>query len=139
MGNEQELIDNSDLINHTADYTYSQGANLGITIRVFAGIVFPFVLFFFIESIFNEAYIGTFIVFIFLIPILWALTGRSGVQICERTKFFKEYSTFVGVKYGKWKSSKGLPDIAILTIRKSQTISSGFGSNSMNIENVETY
>lgn len=138
MTEDHELIDNTELINHVADLKFSHGANLGITARVFAGIMFPLFFYLFVASIITGVYIGTGIALLFLTPILWALTARSGVQICERTQFFKEYSTFVGFKFGKWKTSKGMPDVAILTIRKNQQISSGFGSNAMNVENVET-
>lgn len=61
-----------------------------------------------------------------------------GIQLCIHSKYFREYTSYLGIKYGKWKSGRGLTDVAILTIRKNKSVSSSFGSNAIAIDSKET-
>jgi hypothetical protein len=138
VNSENDLIDSSEMENHKADYSFSHGPNFVITVRVILGlfsILFWFILF---NAIINLAIIGIFIALLFLIPLMYVVTSHSGVLISTHSKYFKEYTTYMGVKYGKWKSSRGLTDVAILTIRKTQRIGSSFGASGIDIENIET-
>tara|TARA_B100000809_G_C14796335_1_gene408587 strand:- start:174 stop:623 length:450 start_codon:yes stop_codon:yes gene_type:complete len=88
--------------------------------------------------ILNGSFVGILIVFFFLLPLLFVLTAHTGVILSTNSKYFKEYSTYLGLKFGKWKSSRGLTDVAILTIRKTKRVSSTFGGGVIDIENKET-
>ena len=138
MQNSEELIDNTELVNHTVDFSFSHGPSFGAPARIVVGMVLPIFIFGLIMSILNLAFLGIFLTLIFIIPMLFVLTSHTGVQLCKRTGFFKEYTTFVGLKMGKWKSSRGLTDVAILTIRKHKKMSGSFGGGVLDIEMAET-
>jgi len=138
MDNLEDLIDNSHLENHTADLTFSQGPAFGSTGRIISGIVLPFFLFIFISSIVNLAIAGTLVSFIFIFILTYILTAHTGIELCHSTQYFKEYTSFLGLKFGKWKSGRSLTDVAILTIRKKKQVRSSFGSNSISLDMVET-
>lgn len=138
MTNKVVVLDNDEHDNHTIDYTFNHGASFGAPARIAASIFGVFFSIIFFLSIINGAILGVFISLLFLIPILFVITAHTGVMLCVQSKYFKEYSTFVGVKYGKWKSSRGLTDVAILTIRKRKRVSSAFGAGAIDIENKET-
>lgn len=135
--NESELIDNIDFENHSADYSFSHGYSFGAPARIASGIVSIFFSIALVSAIINILFIGIFICLIFLIPLLFVVSSTTGAQISIHSKFYKPYTSFLGIKYGKWKSTQIYSDVAILTIRNSRYVNS-IGAGSVKIENVET-
>lgn len=134
---DEELIDNIKFENHQVDYSFSHGFNFGVPARIASGIVSIFFCIALISAVLNLFLLGIFISLIFLIPLLFVVSSSTGVQLSIHSKFYKPYSTFLGLKYGKWKSTQIYSDIAILTIRNSRYVNS-IGAGSVKIENVET-
>jgi len=138
MDNLEHLIDNSHLENHTPDLTFSHGSAFGNTARIISGITLPLFLLLFISAFTNLNIIGMLVSLFFLFVLTYIVTTHTGVQLCISTSYFKEYTSFIGIKFGKWKHGRGLTDVAILTIRKKKRVSSTFGSVAFNIDLVET-
>ena len=136
MANNGSVLDDASIIDHTNDYTFRHGPNFNWPGRILAGLFSLFI--FLIVPIFMSDYISPLIGIVLLVPTLFYLTAHTGVEVCVRTKYFRAYSTYVGFKYGKWKSSRGLSDVAILTIRKKMKVKSTGGSNILGVENIET-
>lgn len=137
MKDGSELIDNFEFENHQADYSFSHGYSFGAPARIASGIVSIFFSIALISAIFDLLVIGIFICLIFLIPLLFVVSSSTGTQISSHSKFYKPYTSFLGIKYGKWKSTQIYSDVAILTIRNSRYVNS-IGAGSVKIENVET-
>jgi hypothetical protein len=137
MKNKNELIDNIEFENHQVDYTFSHGYSFGVPARIASGIVSLFFSITFMSALLNLFLLGVFISLIFLIPLLFVVSSTTGVQLSIHSKYYKPYTSFLGLKYGKWKSTQIYSDVAILTIRNSRYVNS-IGAGSVKIENVET-
>jgi hypothetical protein len=138
MSNKGDVLDDGNMISHTNDYNLKHGPSFGVPARLAASIFTFFFLMMFCVVMVNRSLVGILIVFFFLLPLSFVLTAHTGVILSIKSKYFKEYSTYLGIKFGKWKSSKGLTDVAVLTIRKTKRVSSTFGGGVIDIENKET-
>lgn len=136
MENEQ-LIDNIDLKDLKPDLSYDNGFNFPTNNRVTAGIIG---IFFFLGllTMLNEGKIVGILFFsLTLIPILYVLASKNGMDLSTKENYYKEYISFLGIKTGKWKTAYGLTDIAILTLNKTHTIGN-FAAPNIKISDAET-
>jgi len=133
-----QTIDNELIDNHNADYTFSHGANFGPPTRI---LVSGFILLS-LNGIWGainiEMYLGIVFLLVVIAVLLFFLTAYSGVQLCVRTKYIRMYSTYLGFKYGKWKTTRNYTDISILTIRKKVTKGTLFNSNGITVNEKDT-
>ncbi len=53
---------------------------------------------------------------------LYGATGSYGMQIQADKDRFREYQSLAGIRWGKWKSLKEYPDVAILTENKGYAV-----------------
>lgn len=138
MTNKVDLLDNDEIDNHRIDYTFKHGPNFGAPARLAASIFAAFFWYILFIAILNGVWIGIFIALLFLIPLMFVITAHTGVVLSVHSKYFKEYSSYMGVKYGKWKTFRGLTDVAILTIRTTKRVSSTFGGGAIDIKDKQT-
>jgi len=138
MAVKNEILDNGIIDNHEADYTFSHGLNFGLPTRIVSwGIILVMCNSLYV-SILNFSIVGIVISIIVLSGLLYLTTSKTGVQLCVRTKYIRMYTSYLGIKYGKWKTTRNYTDISILTIRKNVSKGSAFGTNTLTVEKVDT-
>ncbi|MCB9222883.1 MAG: hypothetical protein H6582_01795 [Crocinitomicaceae bacterium] len=116
---EQEIIDNSEISDHTADITYNNGFSFSFMPRILA-VIFLLMGITMLLSGGIGYYMGSVATFVSL----FALTSTHGVDVCLSSKYVREYhKRFFFFKTGKWKSTYTYPDICVLKLGKSSTIS----------------
>lgn len=62
---------------------------------------------------------------------IFLLTASYGVQIDYSNRYFREYSSLMGIKYGKWLELDKFPFLTILTANKTNKSSDITGLNSV--------
>jgi len=72
-----------------------------------------------------------------LVPILYILVSKNGMDLSIKENYYKEFILFFGIKRGKWKTAYGLTDVAILTLNKTHTIGD-FAAPNIKISDAET-
>jgi TM2 domain-containing membrane protein YozV len=133
----EQLIDNIDLKSLKPDLSFDNGYNFPSNNRITAGIIG----FFFFLGLLNMLITGRIIGILFfsltLIPILYVLASKNGVDLSTKENYYKEFISFLGKKTGKWKTAYGLTDVSILTINKTHTIGN-FAAPNIKISDAET-
>ena len=121
---ESNLIDNHKQ-KGTPEQTYSHGLNFGIA-PVALGIVLMFIGIMMILSLLIFAVfigIGVFIAGSML------STSMSGVQFDFTNDLYREYTTFLFMKFGKWKPLNYYPYVSVMKANKSNGASDITGLN----------
>jgi hypothetical protein len=72
-----------------------------------------------------------------LIPILYVLVSKNGMDLSTKENYYKEYISFLGFKTGKWKTAYGLTDVSILTVNKTHIIGN-FSTPNIKMSDAET-
>ncbi len=121
---ESELIDNN-IGKGNPEITYSHGPNFGVA-PMALGVVLMFMgVLMILSSMVVAIFIG---IGIFLAGSMLS-TSRSGVQLDFSNELYREYTTFLFIKIGKWKSLNYFPYLSILKANKSNRASDITGLN----------
>lgn len=121
---ESDLIDNHKQKGNP-EATYSHGPNFGIA-PIALGIVLMFIgILMILSSLIVAFFIG---IGIFLAGSMLS-TSQSGVQIDFTNELYREYTTFLFIKMGKWKPLNYFPYVSVLKANKSNRASDITGLN----------
>ncbi|MGM0477639.1 MAG: hypothetical protein ACQERC_00320 [Bacteroidota bacterium] len=124
MSEDTNLIDNQKRKGN-AEITYKHGPNFGIA-PIILGVALMFMG---IVMILSTMIVAMFIgVGVFLAGSMLS-TSTSGVQVDFTNELYREYSTFLFVKMGKWKPLNYFPYISVMKANKSNRASDITGLN----------
>ena len=116
-GQESELIDNHEK-KAKPEVTFSHGPNFGVApMALGVALMFMGVLMI-LSSMIIAIFIG---IGIFLAGSMLS-TSRSGVQLDFTNDLYREYTTFLFIKIGKWKPLNYFPYLSILKANKSNRL-----------------
>lgn len=124
MSEDTDLIDNHKRRGN-AEITYSHGPNFGIA-PIVLGVALMFMgIMMILSSMIAAMFIG---VGVFLAGSMLS-TSTSGVQVDFTNELYREYSTFLFIKMGKWKPLNYFPYVSVMKANKSNRASDITGLN----------
>lgn len=135
--NSEQLIDDVDLKSLKPDFSFDNGYNFPINNRITARIIGFFFLLGLLNMLSTGSIIGILFFSLTLLPILYVLVSKNGMDLSIKENYYKEFISFFGIKTGKWKTAYGLTDVAILTVNKTHTIGN-FTTPNVKISDAET-